>query len=193
MNNLNQYEDHQLIVLLKKEKPFCEQAFNVLYSRYSVKLHSYCLFISENYKDSEEIFQDTWLKFYNSAKASKDIDSVTSYLYKIARNLSIDKYRSNNFKKSRNIENFDIEQIANPLNLQSKLENEELISIISLAINSLSEIHKETFLLVWFSGLKYSEVAEIVGETIDCVKKRSYRAMDEIQAILQPIINEISK
>ena len=193
MNNYNQFEDCQLIDLLKRDKPYSEQAFNVLYSRYSVKLHSYCLFISENNRDAEEIFQDTWLKFYNSSKTCKNIDSIASFLYKIARNLSIDKYRVNKFQKIHKIENFDIEQIANPLNLQSKLEKEELISLISIAINSLSDIYKETFLLVWFSGLKYSEVAEIVGESVECVKKRSYRAMDEIQTILQPIINEISQ
>lgn len=193
MNNYNQYEDSQLLLMLREQSPLCDQAFNVIYSRYSDKLYSYCLFKSDNELDAQEVFQDTWIRFIDSAKKGKNIVCVNAMLYKIARNLSIDKYRHNRSKPIEPINDYNIGYITDPQNLQSKLENEELLSIISLAVNNLADKYKESFLLLWFSGLSYSEISEITGETTDCIKKRSYRAMEQVIAILEPIINDVAK
>ncbi len=143
--------------------------------------------------DAQEVFQDTWLRFLDSVKKGRNVTAVNAWLYKTARNLSIDKYRQNRRKSPDAMNEYDMGLLTDPLNLHIRLENDELLSIIGLAVNNLSEIYKEAFLLVWFSGLNYSEIAEITGETTDCIKKRSYRAMEQVLAIMEPIINDIAK
>ena len=193
MNNYTQYEDKELLALLREKSPVYDQAFYALYLRYSEKLNSYCIFRSDNQRDAEEIFQDTWLRFCKWIQSGNAVDSVQAYLFKIARNISIDRYRVQNNQKVLNLDNFNFEQISDPINLQSLIEKDELLSLISQAVNNLPVIYKETFLLYWFSGFTYLEISEILGETVDCVKKRSYRAMEDIIKILEPIISENSR
>ena len=192
MNDFSKYDDNDLICLIKEKNPDSNRIFHTLYSRYSAKLNSYCRFISHNQNEAEEIFQDTWIKFYKSLISGIRIDSIVALLYTIARNTSTDKYRKNKNLYNKKLQDFDLEQIADQMNFIGSLEKDELMKFISMGINSLSDKYKETFVLYWFSGLSYSEIAEITGETIDCIRKRCYRAMSNLIDILQPIIIEIS-
>lgn len=191
--NYNRYTDKELIVLLREQSPVRDQAFYVLYNRYAEKLNSYCLFKADNTHDAEEIFQETWIKFFNTVQNGKIIESVTAFLYKIARNLSIDKYRNNKRMQSQSYDYFDFEQLADPLNLHDKLVKDELLTIISIALNNLDEKCREAFVLRWFSGLTNSEIAGITGENSGSVKMRNYRALNEVIKMLKPYIIEISE
>ena len=193
MNNYYLYNDNQLIALLREKHPIGNDAFNVIYSRYSERLKAYCSFKSENSHESKEIFQEAWMKFHHAVLSGKNDIVLPAYLYAIVRNLSIDKYR---MQKNYGIvysESIDYEQFSDTLNLQTSIENRELLTLITLALEQLSDIYRETFVLKWFSGLTYPEISKVTGETVDCVKKRSYRALNEVLAILDPIINELRK
>ena len=65
MNDFKKYDDNKLCALLGEKKSISNEAFNVLYSRYSAKLKSYCLFRTENRDEAEELHQETWLKFHS--------------------------------------------------------------------------------------------------------------------------------
>jgi RNA polymerase sigma-70 factor, ECF subfamily len=193
MSDYFQYDDNQLIALMREKHPICNEAFNVVYYRYSERLKSYCHFKSDSKEDAAELFQETWLKFHGAVISGKNNILLPAYLYTIARNLSIDKFR---LKKNHLIyynEELDYGQFADSLNLQNNIENKELMSLITLALNQLGEIYKETFILKWFSGLSYPEISQILGETADCIKKRASRAFDELLKILKPVIAEINK
>lgn len=196
MKDLDKYEDSRLIELLKEKNPVNNKAFNVIYNRYSDKLHAFCLFKSPSRDDAAELFQETWIKFYNYAsngnRTTGEI-SLPAYLYQIARNLSIDKYRVRKNKSIQNLDELDLEKLIDPLNIHENYEKEQLLSLISLAVNNLSDIYKEAFVLRWFADLQFNEIAVITGETAECIKMRCYRAMSEVIKSLNPIIKEISK
>jgi RNA polymerase sigma-70 factor (ECF subfamily) len=193
MNDYFQYDDKQLIALMREKNPVCNDAFNIVYYRYSELLKSYCLFKSENKDDAKELNQETWLNFHKAVRSGKNDILLPSYLYTIAHNISIDKYHAQKNRIVYKDDFFDFTQFADPFNLQSNIEKRELLSIVSLALNQLPEIYRETFILKWFNGLNYNQIAEIVGESVDCIKKRSIRAFDEMLNILKPIISELKK
>ena len=141
-------------------------------------------------QDAKELHQETWIKFHNYIGTTKNEVFLPLIIYRIAKNLSIDKYRA--VKNFTNLSDLDIERIAAPFNLQTNLENNELLSIISLTVNNMENIYKETFILKWFSGLNYREISEIEGITVECARQRCCRAMEELLKTLKPIIKEIS-
>ena len=192
MINYSKYNDDDLLMLLGEKSPVCDQSFYALYHRYSEQLNVYCLFKAANESDAEEIFQDTWMKFYNSVRAGTKPDIVMALLYKIARNLSIDKYRSNKSSQYLSLDSIDIERIAAPFSLNTQIERNDLLEVIGLAVNNLDDIYKETFVLQWFGGLSLTEIADVLGETIGCIKMRSHRAMSDLIKSLKPYIKEIS-
>lgn len=193
MNDYFKYDDKQLIALLREKNPIKNEAFNILYYRYSERLKSYCLFKTDNKEDAKELHQETWLKFFSVVKSGINAISLPSFLYTIARNICIDKYRIKSNHLVIYSDYFDYENISDSFSLQTNIENRELLTLISLSLNQLSEIYRESFILRWFAGLTFREIATIVDESEECVKKRSLRAMDEILKILQPYILEIKE
>ena len=195
MNNYSQYKDEQLLTLLKEGSPICDRVFNTIYSRYSSKLNSYCLFRCSNQMDAEEIFEDTWMKFLNSVRAGKKVNKILPYLFAIARNLSIDKYRQQNAKKNISIDYKDINDLDNLVNhyeFLSDLENDDLISLVKMAVNNLDDIYKEVFVLRWFGDMTYKEISTIVDSNMPTVKMRCIRAMHKVRTMLKPYFIEIN-
>ncbi len=192
MIDCSKYDDKDLILLIREQGELANEAFSALYYRYSDKLKSFCRFKSNNSEDANEIFQETWIKFHSIILKGEININLPSYIYTIAYNLSVDKYR----KKKNNLifyEDIDFDEITDTLNLQKNIENNELLKMIEIAINQLNDIYSETFVLKWFVGLTYPQIAHILDESIDCIKQRSCRAMDEVLKILKPIISEINK
>ena len=77
-------------------------------------------------------------------------------------------------------------------NLQSKIESEDLMNHLNLAIEQLDDKYQEVFILKWISALEYKEIADIQNENIECIRKRCQSSLTQVLSILQPIIIEIS-
>lgn len=193
MKEYEKYSDRELTELIKRGRQEGDKAFYTLYNRYSGQLNAYCIFKAGNKADAEEIFQDTWLKFLNSARDGKIIDSVLPYVYTIARNLCIDRFRSNKSNTFISRDMASLEQLSEVFSLQSQIEKDDLITVITLAVNNLEEKYKETFVMQWFGGMSNNEIAELLGENPGTVKMRGYRAMKELIRILKPYVIEISE
>ncbi len=192
MADYKKHKDEELIKLLQSSSPICDAAFSEIYKRYSDKLNAFCRFKSDNIREAEEIFQDAWMKFFNYARAGNRIDNIQAFLYKIARNISIDKFRAKAGKQYLDSDNFDWEQLASPFNLQSKIESDDLLRLISIGISNLDEKSRDAFVMQWFGGLSYSEIAEINDESSSAVKMRCHRALKELIKMLKPYILELS-
>lgn len=192
MNKYQKYNDGQLLALLREKAPVNNYAFNELYGRYSKKLYAYCLFRAENRLDAEDLHQETWVRFCRYVETNENSINLPSYLFKIAKNLQIDKLRVKKDKLTLSIEQFDFENFRDDYNLPLEFENKELMRTVLSIINNMKDIHKDILLLKWFSGLSYQEIAEIYNETPAFVRKRSSRAMAELIKFLNPLIKEIA-
>ncbi len=196
MNDISTYRDEELLVLLKEDSPTCDKAFEAIYERYAERLNAYCIFRADSPQDAEEIFEDCWLKLLERTRTGKKLDSILPYLYTIARNLIIDRYRKKNSNKNITLDLMDsesLDKLLNPFDLQKQIENEDLLSIVRAAANCLDDIYKDVFIMHWFGGLKYKEIAEVLDISESSVKMRSNRAMNEIIKILKPYYTDASK
>ncbi len=189
MIELKKYDDQKLLEFLREKNQMRDRAFDVLFNRYSAKVNAFCYFKCTNKSIAEEIFEDTWLRFLDAVQNGKLIENVLSYLYKICINLIIDRIREINSSKSLKIEYTDLnnlDTLVNPDEYFSKMENEELITMIKIAVDNLDEIYRETFVMYWFGGLSQKEIAEVLDISLGSVKMRNHRAMQEVVRILKP-------
>ncbi len=196
MKDYSKYSDIELVALLKEDSRLSNHAFNAIYTKYSSRLNGYCIYKSVSNGESEELFQDTWLNFYNSIKSGKSTNNVLPYLFTIARNLSIDKYRKKKAKKNININFVDkniLEQLADPLNFEHDFEKDELANLIKLAVNYLDDKYKEPVVLYWFGNLTYKEIAKISNQTEACIRTRLNRAFNQLAKTLKPYLIESNK
>ena len=185
------YSDNQLIDLCGLEDKGKDLALREIIKRYGWRIFAYCRQKTESRDDAIELNQEIWVNFYESIKDKKINIKLPQYLFAIGNNIYADFYKTK--LKTLRIDDvtFDLRYFFDPINLSDIIEKKDLIEIIKLATNNLSEVNKDTFILKWFSGLSISEIAETSGETIECIKQRCYRSMKELLLILKPIIDEV--
>ena len=180
----SKYSDLELFNSLSGNQPEAELAFAELYSRYSQKIYAYCLRVTGNKEDANDIFQETFLNFFNSAKSKPTITSVSGLMITIARNLCINHTRS---KKVH----IDLEEYNLRTN-DTGYEQKELLDLISNALELLEFEYKDAFILRQYHGFSYKEIAEITDAPESTIRNRFWRAKEKIKEILAPYLHAIS-
>ena len=72
-------------------------------------------------------------------------------------------------------------------------EHKELLQLISTSLDLLPDDYREAFVLREYNGLSYIEIAEIIGESIDVVKVRIFRAKKRLREILAPYLADLDR
>ncbi len=180
----SKYSDSELFSMLSKGKPIAEKAFAELYSRFSQRIYAYCLRVTGDENDARDIFQDVFLKFYNSAETHPNVLNVGAYLITITRNLCLNYKRDT--KKNLNIEDFTF------FTNDSTFEQKEMMELIARALEVLDTDYREAFVLRIYEGMSYQEIADITGTTVSTIKNRVWRAKEKIKNVLTPYLEDMS-
>jgi RNA polymerase sigma-70 factor, ECF subfamily len=159
--------------------------FKEIYSRYSHKVYAYCLRMTADPDDANDMFQETFLRFYRHEHKEETINNLLAYLIVSARHVFL-----NNLRVTARWSPFgDLE----PIEQAPMYDREELLNMIHSALDLLGMPYKEAFILRYYQGLSYKSIAEITGDSIASLKVRVMRAKDQIRQILAPYINDLSK
>ncbi len=178
-----QYTDQELVQFLKENKEIASEAFKVLYDRYSPIVNAYCVKVLGYCSDADDIFQETFIKFFNNVTKEAIKFNIKGYLLTIARNLCLNAKRDQKVKTTEKY--FDtIYEYSQPY------EQKELLDLINRTLDLLDDEYREAFVLREYNGLEYSEIAELTGITIVNAKSRVFRAKKKIKSILQPYLKE---
>lgn len=172
------------LVSLFTDRQQCEAAFAELYTRYSQRIYAYCLRVTGNQDDAGDIFQETFIRFFNAAKTSDNINNIIGYLLKIARNLCLNYKRD----KKNNISIDDIQLVKT----DDSFEQQEMLDLIAMALDTLPFDYKEAFILRQYQGYSYKEISEITNDSVPAVKNRVWRAKEKIKNILSPYLKEFN-
>ena len=195
MEKYSKYSDSELLALMRQSKPVSDMAFQELYRKYSAKIRSYCIYKVSGKDCCEDIFQQTWIKFYQSVTRGKELESVLPFLLSIAGNLIIDYYRSCGSRRMHlddGIDITDLAQIAVPNAMQS-VECSEISNLINSAVNCLDDIYREAFILKRFEGLTLEQIADVCGISISAAKQRVSRSTMLVRNYLAPFVKDYIK
>ncbi len=190
--------DEQLMLDCQKGK---EEALEQLYARYYQPIFLFVLRMVQRRDLAEDLAQETFLRVYNNRMSWQPKSKFTSWLYRIARNLSIDEKRrywnrmvyadSSFHDASGENQGSFLENVKDKGGdardaFASKIDEEA----IKNAINQLSDEQREVIVLNKYQGLSYVEIAEILEATPESIKQRAYRAHLKLREILQPMLGE---
>jgi len=168
-------------------------AFDILFKKYARPL---TYFIYQNVHDhdrAQDIFQDTFMKVLEKAGSFNDQYRFSTWLYRIALNLSINELRKKQRENSRflNISIYDAPE--NTLTALSILQNREtpydttmkndMLDRIDEAVTRLPAPKRVSFLLKFYHNLSYEEIAQIIGCSTGTVKSRIHYAVEQIQIL----------
>jgi RNA polymerase sigma-70 factor (ECF subfamily) len=126
-------------------------------------IRRYAARLLSNLEAGKDIAQEVFLRFEQQRETVKN---PQSWAYKTARNLVIDQYR-----KSGRTEPLpdDLPADATRFDPTVLAERKEIHNMIQQKINDLSPRHREVLRLKFQEGLKYKEIAEVLGETVTTI------------------------
>lgn len=160
-----------------------QYALAEFYRRYSQRIYGYCRRIVGDNHAAEDLLQDAFMRLYESAKSNREIGHVSGYLFMIARNQCLNYRRKNNIKHTP-IEDFHLSSHDSPY------EDRELLNLITASLELLPDSYREAFVLREYNGMSYVEIQDIIGESMEVVKIRIFRAKQRLRAILAPYLSE---
>lgn len=149
-----------------------EGAFEEIYARYANSIYKFFLRRLGQPAVCAELFQETFLRVHKARHSFRTEMSFKTWLYAIASNLMRDTLKSKSWSKTVQLSDKgeSFLQKAIPSGGHKLLSFKE-------AFATLTEDQKEAIILSRFQGLKYEEIAKIMGRSADAVNQLIQRAL----------------
>jgi RNA polymerase sigma factor (sigma-70 family) len=169
--------EEELVSKLKAQDTIAIQA---LYDMYSGALLGVISRIIPQTEVAEDLLQETFLKIWNSATSyDSGKGRLFTWMMNIARNLSIDKLRSKDFRNAG--KNQDIENNVDFIDSQKEITfNADLLGIKDL-VTALKPEFNSVLNMVYFKGYTHVEAAEELNLPLGTVKTRIRMAIMELR------------
>ena len=160
-----------------------EQAFRELVESYQGMVYRTCFGFLHNSEDAEDLAQEVFIQVYNSVSKFRGDSKLSTWLYRIAVNKSLNKLRGIKARFFVDIDSvFEMPQVKN--NPYGTVENQEKAEILSKAIDKLPVNQRTAFVLSKYDGLPNKEIAEIMKLSLSSVEALQHRAKKNLQKLL---------
>jgi RNA polymerase sigma factor (sigma-70 family) len=175
-----------------------EHTFRQLFEENKKKVFNISLNIVQNIEDAEDLTQEVFIEVHNSLHLFREQSSVSTWIYRITVNRSLDFVKAKKRKKRFAF----LSQLFNPetgeqLHEVSHFdhpgvlaENKERSQILFSLINRLPETQKSAFILSQIEGFSHKEIAEIMKTSAKAVDSLIQRAKINLRKILEKLYPE---
>lgn len=183
--NFAKYSDKELVKFLKGDKPDADNAFAEIYDRYGLRVNAYIRTILGNRQLAEDIFQDTFVKFFQKVRSDYESGSLIGFLITIARNLCL------NAKRDK-VSTVSLDDIDLPHKDKENIESKEFSELLAMSLDLLDEEYREPIVLRYFNEMRYEEIAEILDITPARARYLVFMGKQKLRKILSPYYEEIN-
>jgi RNA polymerase sigma-70 factor (ECF subfamily) len=182
-------DDHLLVKRVQKGD---QDAFNDLLKRYYSAVYNLVAHSVRSHEEREDLIQEVFIKVYRNLGKFRFEASFSTWLYRITRNMLIDRSR----KKA--IHPVSMESEEGGITIGDRVQDHrmnpegfilESDSDITLrdALMKLDENHRHILILREMEGLSYRELAKVLEINTGTVKSRLARAREELKNHLMKI------
>ncbi len=168
--------------LLRQLAEGSEAAFRTLFLAYRDKLYTYVAKVSGSEEAAEDVVHEVFLKLWSKRAELPEIENLNAYLYRIARNDSINLFR----RMAK--ETLILSEIGREQGLETGFEGEdrithaEVLATIKEAVEKLTPQQRQVFLMSREQGLKVSEISQQLNIAEQTVKNRITEALKALRA-----------
>jgi RNA polymerase sigma-70 factor, ECF subfamily len=134
--------------------------------------------------EAEDVGQETFIRFWNNIESYRHEAKISTFLVKIAMNLSLNelKRRKNRFSRfggmKENVE--EVMKLQNPPHDEVYGNNQ----LVEHALASLDTAHRSVVVMRLLQGYSSKETADILNVPLGTVLSRLSRAQDKLRIII---------
>lgn len=175
------------------------EAFKYLVEKYKDFIYRVALGILHHKEDAEDITQDVFLEVYKSIADFRKEAQISTWLYRIAINKSINLAKKNKRKVMLTSaeSNTGMQHIMANLsdtkskNIEMIMEEEERKKIVAHCLDKLPKNQKIAFVLHKFDQLTYIEISTIMDMSVSAVESLMHRAKKNLTKTLTEVYKKI--
>jgi RNA polymerase sigma factor (sigma-70 family) len=162
-------------------------AGEMLVKRYHQSLMRYLQRLTRSDHVAEELHQQTWLSVLDHLDrfdAGASSGGFKAWLFRIATNKANDLWRSRGREKTAK-EGLKLVTEEEAPEASFRMEGSEQELKLRRAIEQLPENQRQVLLLRYYSGLKFIEIAEMLGCPLNTALGRMHKAMQKLKTMME--------
>ncbi|HEV2980309.1 MAG TPA: RNA polymerase sigma factor [Solirubrobacteraceae bacterium] len=162
--------DERLIALTRRGQ---HAAFEALCARYQARLLSFVRHMLGSREDAEDVLQEVFAAAFNAVLADERPINVRPWLYRIARNRSLNHLRR---ASAVGMDSMDVHFADHGLSTADRVLRRESFRELLADVGQLPETQRTALLLREIDALSYEQIAHAMETTVPSVKSLLVRA-----------------
>lgn len=155
-----------------------QKVFPMIVDQYSQSLYWKIRSIVLTHEDADDVLQNTFLKAWKSLPTFQGKAKLSTWLYRIAINESLDFLRR---QKTAALSSADADlSVANRLLADDYFDGDKSQAMLQEAIATLPDVQRTVFTLRYYDEMRYSEISEILGTSEGSLKASYHIAVQKI-------------
>jgi len=168
-------------------------SFDAIYRNYHARIRRYLARLV-GIDEAEDLAQEVFLKINKSIDGFRGESSIATWVYRIATNAAMDRVRSPAYRARQSGAPVEVSHEADEVVVAaddrvSSAEQDAIRSEMSGCVQDLMaqlpENYRTVLVLSETEGMKNSEIAEVLGVSLETVKIRLHRARGRLKEILE--------
>jgi RNA polymerase sigma-70 factor (ECF subfamily) len=171
-----------------------QNAFGDIVEIYKDKVYQICFRMLGNRHEAEDIAQEAFLRAYVNISSFNQERKFSTWLYRIATNLCIDRIRKKKPDYYLDAEipgtdglNMYSQIAASGKTPESEVEGMELQETVQKEISALPEKYRSVIILKYLEDLSLNEISEILDMPLGTVKTRIHRGREALRKQLRKL------
>jgi RNA polymerase sigma-70 factor (ECF subfamily) len=170
--------DEQLIIWVANGDSSC---LGTLFERHHRGVHQFCLRMTRNNAQAEDVVQEVFIKVLNKAGSFRGDGTFKGWLYNIARNATMDSLR----KHKQQGPTMAMDPLADSLmvdhrSAEQSAAGQQGLNALETALARLPKAFQEIIWLGRFEFDSYEELAQAIGCKTGTARVRMHRAMKQL-------------
>lgn len=162
--------------------------------KYQGMVFSQAYKLTNNQEEAEDLTQEVFLKAFEALSTFRGESQFSSWLYSIARNQILMKYRKDSTHPKISTEDLEkvhtkyfdkIKKWRDQITPEMQILKQEMNSKIESMLAKLPSNYKKPLILYYFENMSYNEIAESMNIKVNTLKSYIFRGKELLKEWMQ--------